>query len=79
MIGFQAGLVSCWYHSAIHCTAEKIKSYTGHRDSHGDISNHRTEVGNKSQLDSFVDTGYFSLLPQDQKVPIYKTDSMLKN
>lgn len=65
-------------------TAEKIKSYTGHRDSHGDISNHRTEAGNKSQLDSFVNTGYFSLLyhrikkcPSTRQIQCPKTKNWL--
>lgn len=79
-------MVSCWYHTDIHCTAEKIKSYTSCRDSHGDISNHRTEAGNMSQLDSFADTGYSSLLnhrikkcPSTRKIQCPKNKELALN
>lgn len=80
-------MVSCWYYTAIHCTAEKIKSNRVCRDSHGDISNHRTEASNISQLNSSVDTGHFSLLKHSiKKCPrngqfflIYKKDLVPKN
>lgn len=58
------GLVSNWYHTAIHHPTEKLKGYSRCRASHGDIRTHRTEIGYKSQLDSFVHAGYFILFNQ---------------
>ena len=53
---------SCWYHTALRCTTEKIKHYSGCRACLRDLRNHWTETGYKSQLDSFVDTVYSILL-----------------